>query len=195
MGIRDDIMNIALSVSGMGAQDVPAGRKQDYINLIAPGETAAMQSAMCTMSGCGLTVAGIWRRAGLVHSKLVPPYKIGTGVSRLCQIAYEKHAWLPYKKNMVPQVGDMVLVGNNTAQGGIEHVYTVTSVRTTDKGEVVLESVDGGQRDPERHQLILTKNRVWRNGKDVVFQGSDPGSNLYGGRIIIGFADIAKIFE
>ena len=116
--------------------------------------------------------------------------RIGHAIARLLQIARECGAWSLYKRGSLPNPGDMVLVGDNTPSGGVEHVFTVISV---DEQKQVLQSVDGGQRSPRGFQTILKKQRSWASGRDVVFEGSDPGSRVVGGRKIIGTINVSKL--
>lgn len=198
MSINDRILEEADQVVGLNADPKDGESREHYLNLIAPGETEAMQKSMLEMSGCGLTVAGLWRNAGIKHYKLDPPYIIGTGVSRLVTLAHKvPEAWVNFAEDKLPSLGDMVLVGDNGA-GGVEHVYTVTAISSD--AELVLESVDGGQRTDRRNpqtgkgfQLILAKKRVWRKGRDLVFSGTDPGANIMGGRKIYGWVDVSKL--
>lgn len=186
---RDAFVQAALSVVNLGANPKHLDMKQAYIDLVAPEEPEGKVNDMLKMSGCGLTVAGIWRMAGVKHYKLNPPYVVGTGVSRLVTLANKVGAWIPFKRDALPDLGDMVLVGDN-GDGGIEHVFTIVATGPTCAD---FESVDGGQRDEEGFQIIRHKRRIWKGQKDVAYVGSDPGSNLLGGRRIIGWADCTKL--
>lgn len=188
---RFDVVNLALDVVDLGANPRNPEVRQQYLDLIAPGETKQLVEAMAKMSGCALVVAGIWRRAGLQNTQLEPPYKIGSAIARLISVARQLNSWRLYQKGLMPKPGDMVLVGDNRG-GGVEHVYTVTSV---DSEKKTLESVDGGQKDSAGYQTILRRRRTWANGRDVVFQGSDPGSRSVGGRVIVGVVDVGKLLK
>lgn len=189
--IRSKAVEIARAMAGLGANPKKPETRQRYLEVIAPGEPDAKRDEMGTMSGCGLLVAGIWRELGVKAKALEPPYKVGSGVSRLIQIARAAKAWVPFKKDARPAPGDMVLVGDNGA-GGVEHVYTVVAVREGEGG-IEIESVDGGQRDGERCQLVLLKNRVWKGNRDCVRSGSDPGAAVAGGRVIQGWVDVSRL--
>lgn len=189
--VRQKAVDFALSLVGMTALDVPPGMRQRYLDLIASGEDPRKQSAMAKMSGCALVVAAIWRHLGVAHPSLNPPYKIGTAVSRLVQIASEKKAWKRAERSGLPLPGDMVLIGNNTPDGGVEHVFTVTSVSIG--GRTLLESVDGGQRDALGLQCVRAKKRVWHGGRDFGLASNDPGAQLVSGRKIIGWADVEAL--
>src|SRR5262249_33719153 len=156
--IRATAVELAKSYVGLGADPSDPECRLKYLDLIAPGEADEKQAAMADDSGCGLVVAGLWRALGAQSPLLDPPYKTGTGLSRLLQIGQKAHAWVTYAPGKVPSPGDAVLVGDNGA-GGIQHVYTVTSVSTDDG--VAIESVDGGQKDDGQFQTILEKKRVW----------------------------------
>lgn len=172
--------------------DPAGGTRQAYLDLIAPGETAASQEQMSKMSGCGLVIGGFWRRAGIVDPSLDPPYKVGTAVNRLYEIARKNGAWIAYKsgQGMLPSPGDMVLVGNASmgGNGGIEHVFTVTSA--TD--EATIRSIDGGQVDSKGFQCITEKERVWTAGWDAAKKANDPGG-AGSKRLIIGWAAVSKL--
>ena len=185
---RQTIVDAALSVVGLGANPAQPENKLAYTELIAPSEPEYKIRDMLKMSGCGLTVAGIWRKAGVKHYKLNPPYIVGTGISRLVTLAHKVGAWIPYSKDVTPSLGDMVLVGDN-GEGGVEHVYTVVFV--SDDGRE-FESVDGGQKDPKGFQTILHKNRIWKDRRDIAFIGNDPGNNAMG-RKIMGWVDCTKL--
>lgn len=161
---------------------------QSYRDFIAPDETPARQATMAKMSGCALTVAGIWRRAGLHDQRLESPYKDGQAVSRLSAIAHSSKAWHPFKENEYPQPGDMVLIGDNTPSGGYEHVYTI--IKQVSDG--LFDTVDGGQLDIGL-QCIKAKRHKWTGRRDRGLASNDPGSNVAGGRIIIGWIDVTLL--
>ncbi len=194
MSIRDRIVEEANAVEGLTA-DPQYGDPEKYLDLVGPGETKEIRQAMLGMSGCALTVAGIWRRVGIKHAKLAPPYKNGSAVSRLISIAREVGAWVPFKNGLVPTPADMVLVGDNTQAGGVEHVYTIVAIL-----DETIHSVDGGQRTRrldaktgKGFQAIYGKTRVWKKDRDIVFAGTDPGAAVAGGRKIYGWVDAAKL--
>lgn len=185
---RQAFVDAALAVIGLGANPHDKEKLQAYTDLIAPKESAQKIHDMLLMSGCGLTVAGIWRKAGVVNSVLSSPYVIGSAISRLTVLAHHCGAWVNFSKGKYPDLGDMVLIGDNGA-GGIEHVYTVVS----SDGSGGLESVDGGQRDSGLYQVILRKKHLWKDQRDISYIGSDPGSAALGGRRIYGWVDCTKL--
>ncbi len=189
MNIRDNIVDVAFSVVGYGENPRDPEMRQAYIDLIAPGETPIMQAGMIHASGCGLTVGGIWRRAGLVDKRLDPPYKVGHAIARLIEIAKDHNGWKVYKGSGMPEPGDMVMVGDNGA-GGTQHVYTVTSVDVDTK---VIESVDGGMRDTQGFETIKRKRRIWSGGTDAMYENMDHPAKIYGGRKIIGWVDVTTL--
>ncbi len=175
-GNRALVVQCAESVIGLCANPANPISREKYIELIAPGETPAAQAEMAAMSGCGLTVAGIWRKAGLHDRSLDAPYKIGTAISRLMVIAHEHGAWVHYRSDAAPSPGDMVLLE------GPEHVFTVTQIHASGEG-YSLTSVDGGERDSEHFELIRHMSRRWSGGHD------DNGLSR---RRIIGWIDVSK---
>lgn len=189
--LRDRVVAIAQSIVGVSANPADPESRQQYIDLIAPGETDYQQANLAdNCSGCGLVVAGIWRALGVTAPELDPPYQTATGISRLIAIARHAGAWVAFSAGKRPSPGDAVLVG--TGPGETEHIYTVISV-TDDDGSTVVESVDGGQRDAARQQTILVKRRAWRGHRDIVFAGSDPGAACAAGRTIAGWIDVTRL--
>lgn len=193
---RDDIISLAKQYAGVTVTN----NRDKYIELLGPNETKAMQDYFCDpkTSGCALTIRGLWRILGLNDKRVKPNYVFGKAISWLVGIAKDKNAWIQAKQNILPQPGDFVLVGGDKIKdGGVEHVFTVTSCQPDGKGGAILTSIDGGQRDSKNNQSIFEKNRrwTWRNGSfwDVSSQGSDPGSDAPGGRKVIGWGDIEKI--
>lgn len=181
--IRKYVVLTASALDGLRADS------QQFLDLIAPGEEPAQARAMATMSSCGLTVAGIWREAGLRDSRLAPPYKIGTGISRLVSIAKEFDAWIPFRTDLLPMPGDMVLIGDNK-QGGAEHVYTVIDL--VEGTQYLFNTIDGGQVE-SKLQCIKAKKHRWTGNKDKGFAASDPGSSTVGGRVIVGICDVTRL--
>lgn len=190
---RETAVRCAEAVVGLGANPENAEHRDDYLELIAPGETPSVAAQMATMSGCGLVVAGIWRAMGFEHEELEAPYRLGSAISRLMSIALGLGAWHGYKVGRVPSPGDMVLVGGSA--GGVEHVYTVLEATPQPDGTVRLRSVDGGQRDAQGFQTILAKERLWKNGRDYPTSASDPGGTSSAGRGIAGFIDVSAFAD
>jgi hypothetical protein len=188
--IRDRVVAYAQSIVGVSANPESPDSRQQYLDLIAPGESEAQQRTLADMSGCGLVVAGIWRELGVTARELDAPYRPGSGISRLVAIARRAGAWIPFSTDERPSPGDAVLVGDGP--GETEHVYTVISVGDVD-GAIQVESVDGGQRDAAHQETICAKQRVWRGRRDIVFAGSDPGAASAAGRTITGWIDVSKL--
>lgn len=177
---------IAEGVVGLGANPANPTSAASYLAFIAPGETANTQASMAEMSGCGLTVAGIWRASGVDSSALYPPYVTGTAISRLMSIADAAGAWVPYSSSLAPVPGDMVLLDES---GADTHVYTVITITPTSTG-YALTSVDGGQIDEQDFETILLKSRTWSGSNDTVAaQGADGAST----RTINGWVSLANL--
>ncbi|AUX31911.1 MULTISPECIES: hypothetical protein [Sorangium] len=191
MTSRVRAVEIARSLAGLSADPKNPKARREYLDLIAPGEEPQKAADMARMSGCGLVVAGLWRRLGLEHPLLCAPYKVGTAISRLVEIGIRREAWKPYRKGKLPLPGDAVLVGSSI-KGEVEHFYLVVQVEEGDR--TVIDSIDGGQR-VDGHQAILSKKRVWASGRDLVIAGKDPGAELVGGRTIIGWVDLQSLVE
>jgi hypothetical protein len=186
--IRIRAVDAAKWATGLTAN--PAEDRQSYLDFVGPGESAAMQGSMATMSGCGLTVAGIWRAIGVVHPKLSAPYKPGEGISRLITVARSTNAWRPFTASELPQAGDMVLVGDNTAANGVEHVYTILDQVETDI--TLFRTVDGGQIE-NGFQIIKEKQHRWEGQMDFGLASTDPGGKASKGRKIIGWVDVPSL--
>lgn len=175
MSIRDRIVALAKSYDGCHAG--PASRAR-YLDLVGPGETETMRAYMALpkTSGCALVVRGLWRQLALFDLRLTPPYKIGLAVADVVSIARRNGAWVT-DLSLRPEPGDVILVGGDPkADGGVEHVATVTACDGN-----ALESVDGGQRDAAGNQCIATKVRTWEVRADGSVwdrsrKGTDPGS-------------------
>ncbi len=187
---RGNAVEAARACVGLDADPEKPELYHRYLDLVAPGESSEVQREMGLMSGCGLVVAGVWRAIGVKSHELDQPYKIGSAVSRLVQVARAAGAWVPFAEGKVPSPGDMVWVGGGS-NGGVEHVYTVTSV--TPGPTPALESVDGGQRDAKHNETILARKRVWKGDRDIVFQGNDPGAAAGTGRRVNGWIDVTKL--
>jgi hypothetical protein len=190
--IRQKFVAAARSVVDLEADPKNPDARRAFLDLIAPGEMPVRQRELATKSTCGLVVTGIWRLAGVVHPILDKPYVTGSAISRLTKIA--GGAWISYKPGRLPRPGDTVRVGDNTTTNGAEHVYIVTEVSNSQ--DVIIKSIDGGQVTKKTFfQCVRAKQRTWRRSRDLCFEGTDPGSNLAGGRIICGWFDAEKMAD
>ena len=131
-----DWLTTAWSVLNWGAKDDPAGRREAFLDLIAPLEVPMFRSGMARMSTCALAVLGMWRLYGVDHDVLWKPYKTGMAVANVVTVAKHFNAWMP--ADTVPEAGDVVLIGGAT--GGNEHVFVVTDATPSR-----VTSIDGGQ--------------------------------------------------
>lgn len=170
---RSIFVENALSVEGLGGAPE---HQADYLALIAPGETEAMQRDMLQMNGCALTVRGLWRMAGVNHPILQRPYRIGMAVSDVVQIGKDAGAW---RTTGQPLPGDVFLIDN------LEHVGTVVERPT----ETEIASIDGGQRDSFGHQLIRHRTRVFVDGALFGNDGVNDGVR----RNLIGYIDCTAL--
>src|SRR4051812_16402304 len=119
--IRKSAVDFAQMYVGYDADPADPQGRMNYLDVIAPGEDDKKQGAMADESGCGLVVAGIWRALGVQSALLDAPYRTGSGLSRLLQIARGAGAWIPYAAGKYPKAGDAVIVGDN-GSGGVQHV-------------------------------------------------------------------------
>jgi hypothetical protein len=196
MNIREDMVELVRGYDGVSV----SSDRNKYIDLLGPQETAAMWDYFCNpaTSGCALSIRGFWRKMGVSDNRIVGKYVFGKAVEWLVGVARSRGAWNAAAVGKCPRAGDFVLVGGNPAvDGGVEHVFTVCTVEMDSKGNAVLTSVDGGQRDSAGQQAILSKGRRWtvRGGAiwDVSKTGSDPGAGAAGGRRVKGWGDLEKI--
>ena len=131
-----DWLTTAWSVLNWGAKDDPAGRREAFLDLIAPLEVPMFRSGMARMSTCALAVLGMWRLYGVDHDVLWKPYKTGMAVANVVTVAKHFNAWMP--ADTVPIAGDVALIGGQG--GGNEHILTVTDTTASR-----VNSIDGGQ--------------------------------------------------
>ena len=132
--IRDAAVRVAKSFEGLSGDPI-SPRFEEYLSVIAPGETRHRAEEMSRMSGCALTVAAVWRAIGIDHPSLAPPYRDQTAVNRLYELARVSGALRSMYPGSLPQPGDCMWVGH----GGSEHVYVVLEAR-----EGLILGVDGG---------------------------------------------------
>lgn len=187
MTLRERIVAGAIAAVGLGAHD-----PEPFEELIGAGELEPTQNALTTASTCGLVVAGLWQRAGIRHPRLAPPYRIGSAISRLLEIAHEHGAWVAAKPGLLPRPGDMVglaLFGPNAGHMG--HVYTVVSGPTQREAVTAIDlaSVDGGQVDERGRQVVRRKGRIWTTAGGTILDGA-PGSIT---RSVDGWIDVDRL--
>jgi hypothetical protein len=157
-------IEIALSVVGLGATDVPPGNRQAFIDLIAPLENPQAAAYMVDkMSTCALTVRGLWRCYGVRHDILYKPYVVGRAVADVVSVARTHSAW--FTNGAVIEPGDVVLIGGDSS--GPEHVLVCVSVDNEDN----LISVDGGQVTKEGKQVIKQVTRKLVKKRSGLFLG------------------------
>jgi hypothetical protein len=170
---RPTLTSYARSLAGLSA----AGpTRAAYLELIAPGETPARAVEMALMSGCALTCRAVLRHF-IDHPILAARYRTGDAVADLVHIGREAGALRPLGAE--PEAGDIVVVGGGTDGGGTEHAWTVLEVRRVGyEPAVCIVGLDGGQRaaelgaDGKGAQCIRIRERLWRDGMDVVEGGS-----------------------
>jgi hypothetical protein len=178
-------LDLVSRYDGIGART----DRERYLDLIAAGEAPGVKEAMGRESGCALVVRGFWRLFGIADRRLAAPYVPGKAVTWLVALARERGAWVEAHPDALPGAGDSVLVGGNpTADGGVEHVFTVLELSPD---PLTLRTLDGGQVDGERDQIICRKERTWsvrgNSVWDVVSSGTDPGTAGFGGRRVKGW--------
>jgi hypothetical protein len=155
MSYRDTMVALALAYRGVGMAE--ATRAQ-YLDLIAHGEETDVAEAMGKMSGCALAIRGYLRIDGHDDARVRAPYKVGTAIAALLEMAREKSALVMARPNLRPDAGDIVLVGGDRVKdGGTEHVFVVTGLDELDR----ITGVDGGQVDGDGLQVIRERRRTW----------------------------------
>ncbi len=168
MMLRSKMRRLAENVVGLGA-----GTPDEYLALVGDGESDAMRSAMLTMSGCGLTVRGLWRRLGMSDPRLEAPYVPGAVISDLLAMSQEADGWTEGLAEGL-DVGDVVYVSEP------DHVGTIVRV-DRDAGGVSATTVDGGSQDDAGRQVI----RSW--ARTFSLDGTVTGGPLAGnGRVVRG---------
>lgn len=191
---RPEIVAFAAALDGLSASPSDPDARQRYLDLVAPGEPPERRGEMATMSGCALVARGVWRALGVDHVLLRAPYRTGRAMADLMCIAFEAGA-AHAGAERIPEPGDLVIVGGGEDGGGPEHVYTVIDVGgdgDAPPGDVLLESIDGGQRDAGGHQCIQRRARRITDGWDYA-HGTDPGGGS--GRRVRWVIDGEKVLE
>ncbi len=166
MTTRDDITSFALSLSGLSADPAAPFSRRVYLDTIAPGETPARAAEMARMSGRALTCRSVLRRF-IAHHLLDGPYRTGRAVTDLFVIATQADAIEFVLRDPLP--GDMLIVGGSAELGGPEHAWTALSVVANPypDGGLLLDGLDGGQRDAGGHQCIVQRDHELRDGWDI----------------------------
>lgn len=177
---RVRMRHLAESVVGLGAAPDFADR---YLELVGAGESDAMRAAMLTMSGCGLTVRGLWRRFGMTDPRLEAPYSPGVVMTTIRDMANEADAWTDGLASDLA-IGDVVYVSEP------DHVGTVVRVERKAGGAVDVTTVDGGSQDGAGRQLIRTWDRSF------AADGTVTGGPLAGnGRRVIGTVSLPEMAQ
>ena len=169
-------LDIVCSTVGFGYGDTPAGRRQSYLDLIAPNDSPSAQKAYGKLSGCALSALGFLRCFGIGDPELWSPYRPGRAVSDIARIAIRHRAWRG--PDTLPELGDIVLVGGHSQWGGTEHVFAVVEIA----GDVV-RSVDGGQSDNQGQAIVLRERPIVRR----------YGQLWLGSRRVMGVARINEL--
>jgi hypothetical protein len=166
---------MALRVVGLGAAD-----PGPYLELLGPGESEAMKAAMLTMSGCGLTVRGLWRRFGLRDPRLEAPYEPASVMSTIQSMANEAGAWTAGLGTI--EVGDVLYVSEP------DHVGTVVDISGSPEAGYSLTTVDGGSTDAAGRQAIVTWERAI-DPSGLLTAGPLAGS----GRAVVGSVSLPAL--
>ena len=165
------MVGLANQAVGLGAAN-----PGPYLALLGPDESANMQAAMLTMSGCGLTVRGLWREFGMQDRRLLPPYLPASVMTTIETMAQEAGAWSQGAAGLAGlDVGDVVYVSEP------DHVGTIVSVARPGDGSVHVTTVDGGSLDGNGKQKIVSYARTFAANGDVT-AGPLAGT----GRVIVG---------
>jgi hypothetical protein len=147
MVVDEDIRKLFVetAVSTCGLSNALASREA-YLDLIATSAADRANARRCAelgeMSGCALVVRGIWGRVGIVHEILSSPYRGEHAVTDLEEIAKSVGALHGPDHELAP--GNVVIID------GPVHALTVVAT----KGENIICSIDGGQRDLRSFECI-----------------------------------------
>jgi len=163
-------LDIVLGTVGWGYGDAPAGRRQSYLDLIAPNDSPSAQKAYGKLSGCALSALGWLRLFGLSDPELWSPYRIGRAVADVVTIARRHGAWV--QGDVMPGLGDIVLVKSP------EHVFVCLGIE-----DGVCTSADGGQVDGQGQCIKVCKRPVTRRGSQL----------WLGSRRVMGVARIGEM--
>lgn len=147
-------LDICLGTVGWGFGDNPAGRRQSYLDLIAPFDSPSAQKAYGKLSGCALSVLGMLRCWGLDDPELWQPYRIGRAVADVVTIARRHGAW--EHGSVEPGLGDIVLVESP------EHVLVHLEAK-----DGIATSCDGGQVDQAGQCIKICKRPVSEHGSSL----------------------------
>jgi hypothetical protein len=183
--LRQRIIDQANLAEGL---DTTPAHLADFEDLMAgPGEDPQTAYAMALSplsSTCGLVAGGIWRRAGVSDPRLLPPYVVGSAISRLLQIAEDRGALVTPTDGACPKAGDLVGVGLNTPSG---HVFTLVDVAD----DTHFTSIDGGVVDDTGHQCVRRRSRVWMRNPGGVFVDMSPEVGF--ARTVTYWVDVDKL--
>lgn len=160
----DDVVDLVTPLAGLRWPD---WRYQDLL-MPADLEPAANRLALAGQSSCALLARAAWRLLGCAHPILTRPYRVGRAVSDVVEIARDAGAWHDATDPGRPEVGDVVLVGED----GHEHVYLVTALYGLPGEGWRVHSVDGGQG--YRGAGILARTRTWPSWADRWWDVVDP---------------------
>jgi hypothetical protein len=177
---RMRMVSLARSVVGLGS--APSVREA-YLDLIAAGENDAARGGMSLMSGCGLTVRGLWRRIGMRDPRLEAPYEPASVMTTIIEMAKEADGWTAAQANRPPiALGDVVYVS------APDHVGTIVRVSERDDGALDVTTVDGGSTDAGGFQSIVEWDRTI-SADGALLSGPLAGN----GRRIIGVASLPAL--
>ncbi len=168
MTTREDVTAYARTLAGLSASEPT---RAAYLALIAPGETPQRAAEMALMSGCALVARAILRHF-ISHPLLERPYVTGHAMQDLVQIGVDARAT---RGALIPEPGDIVIVGGGANGGGPEHAWTCLDVvgDPYDAGAgLLVTGLDGGQLDGYGAQAIRTRERELLGGRDCTDTGA-----------------------
>jgi len=163
------LVGIAKSYVGTGQRD-----RRKWLGLLAgPGDKPPqIQLFMApASSSCALVARGLLRKAGLKHERLQNAYKTAKAMEDIAVIARDFDAYIPGNSSTAPKPGWIIQVG---PKGGSGHVFTITEVKRIGS-QLVIKSVDGGQKDGGGKQTIKTFERRWHKGGEDVDSKNKKG--------------------
>lgn len=145
--VRERFVKAACGASGL-SYGLPT--RAQYLDFVAPAavDPEELRDEVGRAWSCALAVLGLWRSAGVEHPLLERAYVPGAAFEWVARIAHERDAWRYPDGQSMPGLGDAVDVGQHLVAAVVEQ-----------RGQHVVETVEGGQLDAHGHKAILSFTR------------------------------------
>lgn len=189
MSIRDRAVALVRTFEGFSG-DPQSPTFDNYLGVIAFGESPQAQIDMSRMSGCALLVRGLWRLLGHPDPRLSAPYKTQHAVSDVVGTAQSYGAYQEGFHRPCP--GDVVHVGGDGT--GPEHVWTCLEVQDNPYDDsLIILGADGGQRDSLHFECVQILSHEFGAGKDHSIHATDLGGGYH--RTVRGVICLDRLFQ